>query len=653
MIYTLFDLEADGLLYPEGDSPVATRIHCLCARTIDTTTKTRTHHVLTDPFQMADFICSDATGILVGHNIIRYDIPLLEKLLAINLRSKPACDTLALSWYLYPNRSRQAHNLEDWGEDLGIAKVQIDDWSVNNLEMIVMRCKIDVNITERLFDKELDYLKRIYMGQSIMEIIEYLSFKMDCAAEQEQVRWKADRSMAEANKIILEGEEAIREEALCSVMPLVQLYRKMDRPKKPHKKDGSLSAVGERWVEAMAVAGVEDDEGLESIRIPNGTEPGKPTNAQIKKWLFSMGWEPDVFKYEKEENPDGSWSERPIPQISKIDGTGLTDSVKALIEDHPEVEHLDGLFTIRSRKNNVKGMLKHMTPDNYLTASVHGFTNTLRFQHANPLVNLPSVAKRYGQYVRSILMAPEGYTLCGSDMKSLEDSTKRHYMWNYDPEYVTEMMAPDFDPHIDIGLQANLITPEDAEFYKWYESQPHDHQFTPEQKERKKIIGDKRKSSKQVNFASVYGAKPKKLSLSSGMSIQLANTVYDAYWRRNWSVKQIAEDIFYKTVDGQMWMFNPVSKFWYSLRYVKDIFSTLNQGTGVFCFDMQVRNVRKRGIKICGQFHDEWAAAVRLGTEPEVQRICASAIAETNETLKLNITLGISVQFGPRYSDIH
>jgi hypothetical protein len=33
-----------------------------------------------------------------------------------------------------------------------------------------------------------------------------------------------------------------------------------------------------------------------------------------------------------------------------------------------------------------------------------------------------------------------------------------------------------------------------------------------------------------------------------------------------------------------MWLYNPVSKFWYSAIY-KDIFSTLNQGTGVYCFD--------------------------------------------------------------------
>ena len=57
-----------------------------------------------------------------------------------------------------------------------------------------------------------------------------------------------------------------------------------------------------------------------------------------------------------------------------------------------------------------------------------GLTNTLRFKHAKPLVNLPAVDKPYGKEIRGCLTCPEGYTLCGADMTSLEDTTKRHYM---------------------------------------------------------------------------------------------------------------------------------------------------------------------------------------------------------------------------------
>ncbi len=41
-------------------------------------------------------------------------------------------------------------------------------------------------------------------------------------------------------------------------------------------------------------------------------------------------------------------------------------------------------------------------------------------------------------------------------------------MYFFDPDYVTEMRTPGFDPHIDIGVLSGLITPDEAEFYKWY-----------------------------------------------------------------------------------------------------------------------------------------------------------------------------------------
>jgi hypothetical protein len=43
-------------------------------------------------------------------------------------------------------------------------------------------------------------------------------------------------------------------------------------------------------------------------------------------------------------------------------------------------------------------------------------------------------------------------------MTSLEDTTKRHYMKPYDPEYVNEMSQHGFDPHLDLAKHAGEIT---------------------------------------------------------------------------------------------------------------------------------------------------------------------------------------------------
>jgi hypothetical protein len=102
-----------------------------------------------------------------------------------------------------------------------------------------------------------------------------------------------------------------------------------------------------------------------------------------------------------------------------------------------------------------------------------------------------------------------------------------------------------------------------------------------------------------------------------------------------------------------MWLWNPVSKFWYSLRHNKDRFSTLNQGTGVYCFDIWIANFRKKGIKLTGQMHDEIITKTKKGQRENVEGILRDAMVLTNKQLKLNRELGIDVQFGDNYAEIH
>jgi len=151
-----------------------------------------------------------------------------------------------------------------------------------------------------------------------------------------------------------------------------------------------------------------------------------------------------------------------------------------------------------------------------------------------------------------------------------------------------------------------------------------------------------------VNFVG-----PPKIALTGGFTLKEAKTLHTTYWYRNRSVKQIAASCEVIVVRGQMWLFNPVSKFYYSLRAEKDKFSTLNQGTGVFCFDTWVRHVRATGIKITMQYHDEIVFQLPLGNREKARTYLLEAIAAANESLKLNVPLAISVDFGASYADIH
>ena len=178
--------------------------------------------------------------------------------------------------------------------------------------------------------------------------------------------------------------------------------------------------------------------------------------------------------------------------------------------------------------------------------------------------------------------------------------------------------------------------------------------------EQKTLIGklkEIRNLAKVVNFSSVYGAGPPKIALTTGMPLQQAKKLHKTYWDRNKAVKQVAASFKTKTTyyegEEQMWLLNPVSGFWYSLRYEKDKFSTGNQGLGVYMFDLWVREVRLSGIKIMFQYHDEIAFYLKETEQDIVRKKLLNSIEKVNNTVKLNVPLGVSVDFGKKYSDIH
>ena len=56
---------------------------------------------------------------------------------------------------------------------------------------------------------------------------------------------------------------------------------------------------------------------------------------------------------------------------------------------------------------------------------------------------------------------------------------------------------------------------------------------------------------------------------------------------------------------------------------------------------------------ILGQFHDESINQVRIGDESDHTATLIWAIEKVNQELKLNVDLGIDVQYGNTYSEIH
>ena len=614
---TVFDIETDGLL------DELTKIHVM-SWSNDMGEVKHTH----DYDEMRYVLLNSET--LVGHNIIRFDIPAVEKVLGIEVKAR-LIDTLALSWYLHHDRMK--HGLEGYGEDYGVPKPVIKDWNTLTPQEYAHRCDEDVKINNRLWrDLELK-LNKLYKDAEADKdrLIDYLTFKLDCAKEQETLRWKLDVGKAQAAYDEIMALKVEKVEQLADAMPKRILTRIATRPKRDkYKKDGNLSSDWEKWIDLCLQ--YRQPETTIKFVVKTGEERGNPnSNDQVKDWLNSLGWNPRTYKFTRNKVTGDE------KQIAQVRNNGeLCSSVKELAEVDPAVDLLDGLTVLTHRAGILKSFLE-CHKDGWLEASIAGLTNTFRFKHYRPLVNLPGVDKPYGDVIRGCLTCPDGYLLAGADMTSLEDTTKRHYMKPLDPDYVEAMSREGFDPHLDLALHAGVITQDDIDKHNSGE----------------RSLKALRKNYKVVNYSATYGVGAPKLARETGMTKGEAKTLLEAFWSRNWAIERVAKNLRVRELFGGMWLKNPVSGFWYSLRSDKDRFSTLNQSTGVFCFDTWVSLCRAEGIKSIGQFHDEIIALVKEGEEGDVEKIMHSAAVKLNDKVKLNVPLGTDVQFGKTYADIH
>lgn len=143
----IFDIEADGLL------DTITKIHCLSYWELGTDFKA-TIYTKED---IEQFFKEDHR--YVGHYITMYDFKALNMIYGIP-KPNNFVDTLALSWYLSPERGE--HGLESYGDEFGVPKLPIDDWQNLTIEQYTARCERDVEINRILWNYQRKKLQEIY-----------------------------------------------------------------------------------------------------------------------------------------------------------------------------------------------------------------------------------------------------------------------------------------------------------------------------------------------------------------------------------------------------------------------------------------------------------------------------------------------------------
>lgn len=571
----------------------------------------------------------------VCHNVLDFDVAVFKKLYNYTPPVDKLICTYHLSMALFPKRAR--HGLESWGEQLGISKPEVEDWVNEPIEVYDHRVTEDVKIQSALWNYMWDFLMRLYDGDEtlIMKYISYIMSKAKQLEDQKIYRVPLDVEIAQRNLDKFTKLRDEKYEELIKVAPKNKKTSKRSKPKVMTKQDGSPSALGIKWSLALLHNGLPED--TEEFEEVVGEEDFNPNSTkQVKEWLYSLGWNPCT--YEDRKVKDGI---NKVPQITNDKGE-LTPSVRLLLKQEPSLELFEGVGIIKHKIGLLKGFLE-CEEDGYLISSASKYTKTLRLAHKKPIANLPKVASKDrggikdGAYIRGCIKAKAGDLVCGADMSSLEDRMKQHFIYEYDREYVEDMMVDDFDPHIDLAVSSGRLTEEQGQAHK---------DGVENHKEVRDIF-------KTGNYACQFGAGAKKLSLSIGCTLGEAKQVHKAYWKRNWAVKEAAKYATIKTIEGKMYLLNPINNYYYFLSNKKDIFSSWCQGGGSYAVDVWIYFMKSMGIHPSLSYHDEVLITMSEGDRDEIEEKLKKAIAKTNKALSLNRDLGIDIQFGEDYGSVH
>lgn len=152
----VFDMEGNGL------REECSRVWCIVTKDIDTD---EIRQFRPDEIDKALAHLKSAS-LLIGHNIIGYDIPVFNKLFGWCTLGE-LFDTLVVSRLLNPDRkvpagwtgSLKPHSVEAWGMRFGRHKPENEDWS-QYTEHMLHRCTEDVEITYLIYQELLREMKK-------------------------------------------------------------------------------------------------------------------------------------------------------------------------------------------------------------------------------------------------------------------------------------------------------------------------------------------------------------------------------------------------------------------------------------------------------------------------------------------------------------
>ena len=395
----VFDIETDDLN--------ATKIHCIVAQDVETKELYKF-----PPEKLSEgYALLQSADKLIGHNIIGFDIPMVEKFGNIDLSSKSVVDTLVLSRLFNPVREG-GHSLDSWGHRLKLHKIEFEDYENYSIDMLNY-CTRDVQLNALVLER----LKKESAGFSKDSV--YLEHETAKILKEQEVNGflfndkQAELLLADLRERMFKIEEEVHQVFKPKLIDIKEV-------KPVLKKDGTLSKKGLSEEEYNDRVATNDTTPFMRRKLQDFNLGSRK---QIGEYLIEFGWKPKRF------TPTG----QPI----------VDEKTLANISNIPQARLIAKFLLLQKRIAQVDSWIEAQREDD----RVHGFvipngTITGRMAHRNPnMAQVPSIKSPFGQECRSCWTVPEGYKLVGIDASSLELRMLAHYM--NDEEFTNEIINGD------------------------------------------------------------------------------------------------------------------------------------------------------------------------------------------------------------------
>jgi hypothetical protein len=602
----VFDIETDGL--------DATLIWCLVIQDIETkkvysfTDYDDKYMSVSDGLKMLE-----KASCLIGHNIIGYDLPMIEKITGLNLFDKKIHDTWIMSQTLNYNRGHK-HGLGSWGDHLGYAKFEYDDWSTYT-EGMMKYCIRDVSLNARVYDILLKELQDQSTTKPL--ITKGLRAEHDAAIFEARVRmkgWLFDVDGAHRLHKQMTDELNAIEDRIHPNLPEMTIWVDKAPKKAKYTKKGAFTAVTRRLLREY-LDGNEPDEmewnPEQEFQRSYKTQVTLKNMEEIKEYLYTIGWKPDDWNYKKV----GYEFHKTSPK--------LTSTSLALLGDIGK--DIDRYYTTRSRKSILEGWLEAVKD-----GRLHGKmwvigTPTFRARH-EIITNLPSVEAAWGKEMRSLFICEEGYRVVGADSAGNQMRALCHYIG--DDKFTEEVTSGDIHSY-----NAN-------------------------------ILGSSRGDAKRWLYAYLFGGGGKKLgTILTGKPDDKAGNASKAKYQSAipglGKIKAKLDTIFQKTKNGYGHAFVPaldgrrvyVNSAHQSLNYLLQSAEAITCKAAVGYAMNKIEEEKLDAYPVIF-YHDEMAWVAKETDAERVKEICIESFREAPKQFNVTCMDGDGV-IGNCYADVH